>query len=364
MKNTLAALLAATLAGACPAMDPHDHENPHHHHGPDHDHPAAEQPAPHAGHSARSAHAGHDHEAATSYGPVGVMGDHTHPKDGWMVSYRRMSMDMEGNRIGSTRVSDAAVLNRHMITPLSMEMEMDMFGVMYAPSDRLTWMLMIPRVELEMEHRNRMNRLFTTRSEGVGDLTLSALIADEHRAGFRSHFQVGLEAPTGEVNVFDATPMGPNTLLPYPMRLGGGTYAAILGYTQVRDVRGGNAGLQFRATMPFGRNDEGYRVGDELLVTGWRQWQLGDEGAVSARLAWSSWDDIDGADPRLRAGMVPTANPNLRAGDRLDLGLGMNWTVGKGHRLSLEYLVPVRQDLDGPQLEVDRTWIFGWSVRF
>jgi hypothetical protein len=321
MKNALACLLAATLAGACPANE-HEHEHPHHDH----------------------AHNGHDHGSPTADTPASVMAGHTHEAGGWMISHRHMRMDMQGNRIGTARVDDATVLNSFMVTPVRMDMEMDMFGVMYAPTDELTWMLMIPRIELEMEHRNRMNRVFTTRSEGMGDISLSALIAGAAREGVRSHFQLGLRAPTGEVNEFDATPMGANTLLPYPMRLGGGTYAAILGYTQV---------------------DEGYRLGDELMVTGWRHWEVSRQAAVSARLAWSSWDDIQGADARLNPMMVPTANPDLRGGDRVDLGVGVNWTAGpRGQRFSLEYLMPLRQSLDGPQLEVDRSVVFGWSVVF
>lgn len=306
--KVLAACLAATLAGPLPAHDDDTHE------------PAT--PAPCHDHSG--------HAAPTSHAPLGVMGDHLHHRGGWMVSYRHMAMDMDGNRDGTRRLSDRQVLSRFMITPRDMDMRMDMLGVMYAPSDELTWMLMIPRIQLSMEHQNRLNRFFTTESEGLGDISLSALLKDEQREGFRSHFQLGLRAPTGEVDVYDATPLGPNSLLPYPMRLGGGTYAAILGYTQVRDVKRGVAGLQVRATMPFGRNDEGYRLGDELLVTGWRQWELGANTAVSARLAWNHWADLHGADPRLNPGMIPTANPDLRGGDRLDFGVGGELGAARG----------------------------------
>ena len=61
--------------------------------------------------------------------------------------------------------------------------------------------------------------------------------------------------------------------------------------------------------------------------------------------------------------MVPTADPDLRAGQRLDLGLGVNFLNGTGDlaglRLAAELLLPVYQDLDGPQLEVDSTLVLG-----
>jgi len=42
---------------------------------------------------------------ADSHAPIGVMGEHMHKKGEWMLSYRYMYMDMEGNRIGETEVS-------------------------------------------------------------------------------------------------------------------------------------------------------------------------------------------------------------------------------------------------------------------
>ena len=51
--------------------------------------------------------------------------------------------------------------------------------------------------------------------------------------------------------------------------------------------------------------------------------------------------------------------------DRLDLAIGMNLmgTNGglKGHRIALEFVKPVYQDVDGPQLESDYMLIFGYQ---
>jgi hypothetical protein len=43
---------------------------------------------------------------ADGHAPIGVMGNHRHKSGEFMVSYRFMYMDMEGNRIADTQLSD------------------------------------------------------------------------------------------------------------------------------------------------------------------------------------------------------------------------------------------------------------------
>jgi hypothetical protein len=66
--------------------------------------------------------------------------------------------------------------------------------------------------------------------------------------------------------------------------------------------------------------------------------------------------------------MVPTADPDLRGGKRLDLGLGLNWVIPgtsiDANRLAIELLVSVEQDLEGPQLETNWTAVLGWQLSF
>jgi len=107
-----------------------------------------------------------------------------------MFSYRYMQMGMNGLRDEDERISRRRVLDDFMVTPTIMDMKMHMFGAMYAPIDRVTLMVMVPWVELEMEHRTRTGVEFTTRSEGVGDVRAGAMVdlwssgstADHHHA--------------------------------------------------------------------------------------------------------------------------------------------------------------------------------------
>ncbi len=64
--------------------------------------------------------------------------------------------------------------------------------------------------------------------------------------------------------------------------------------------------------------------------------------------------------------MVPTARPDLRGGSRVDVGVGVNVYIRKGllkaTRLAIEGMVPIYQDLDGPQLETD--WIVTGGIQY
>jgi hypothetical protein len=302
-----------------------------------------------------------------AHAPIGVMGDHTHHKNELMLSYRYMRMGMFGNRDGTTHLNSGEVLRRYPVTPTRMFMDMHMVGVMYAPFDRLTLMGTVPLVRLEMDHATRMGRKFTTRSNGIGDIRLTALYrffdSDRHTL----HLNAGISFPTGDVEPRDTTPMG-RAILPYPMRLGSGTYDLIPGLTYTGRTEDYSWGAQGLMTIRTGRNDRHYRLGHTYSATGWfaRRWS----GWVSTgvRLDWKMWNDISGADKRLMPMLVPTANPGIRGGSRLDGGLSLNIlfprTSLKGNRLAVEYLFPLYQSLDGPQLETDSRLIAGWQYSF
>ena len=308
----------------------------------------------------------HDHSASLS--PVGVMGSHTHKQGGVMLSYRYMTMHMDGNRDGTSRLSQAEVLSNYMVTPLEMDMGMHMFGAMYAPSDKLTLMGMLPYTTKSMKHITRMGRRFTTKAEGIGDIKLSGLYKIHDSAGQSVHLNLGVSAPTGSIDERDDTPAANNAKLPYPMQLGSGTWDLMPGITYQANNADLSWGAQAIATIRLGENDEHYTLGDKLDLTAWLQNQWTSNLTASVRLNVSSWGDIDGADPDLNPMMIPTADPDLRAGRRADLLLGLSYAphhgAMKGQRLALEIGKPVYQHLDGPQLETDWILSAGWQYSF
>lgn len=298
------------------------------------------------------------------HGPIGVMGDHMHTRGKWMVSLRAMRMHMEGMRDGTDGLSRQEVLAEgFLVTPTEMDMDMVMLGAMYAPSDDWTLTAMLPYVRKEMEHVDGMGAEFTAESEGLGDVRVGGLYRVLDRGGHRLLLNLGLSLPTGAIDVRDDAHHATNSKLPYPMQLGTGTFDLLPGATYVGQGSSWSFGLQAIPRLHLGENDEGYRRGNRVDATAWLARRLG-AASVSGRVAFAHWGRIHGADDDLDPNMIPTADPTLQGGDRVDLLLGLNWATDPGSRLALEVGAPVWQDLDGPQLETDWIATFGWQVSF
>ena len=326
---------------------------------------------------------------ADAHAPIGVMGDHFHDAGGVMLSYRYMTMSMQGNRDGTDGISvgeiATTVPNRFFgrpgqpptlrVVPTDMTMEMHMLGAMYAPSDWLTLMAMVQHVSKEMTHTTFQGPLgntvlgrFRTETSGLGDATVAGLfrLVDGDGDGGRWHATLGVSVPTGDTEKTDTilTPMGgtPKPRLPYPMQLGSGSLDPIVGLTWASAPGAVTGGAQWRSTFRIEDNDEDYRLGDEHELTGWLAYGPSDAWSFSARLRVVQRDDIDGIDPAVVA-PVQTADPDRQGLTRVDAGVGVNW-IGHGHRLALEVMAPVYEDLDGPQLETDYTVTVGYQFAF
>jgi len=313
-------------------------------------------------------HSGHDHTRPDSHAPIGVMGDHLMRQGETMLSYRYMHMDMDGNRTGTDRVD--VPLAGYMVSPTSMTMGMHMLGGMYAPSDKLTLALMLPFTSISMDHiRNVDGLAFTTESSGIGDVKLATLYGLYARPGRDLIFNFAISAPTGSIDERDELPTTPpsNAHLPYPMQLGSGTWDIIPGLTWVQLYDSWSWGAQGLYTLRTGTNDNGYTLGNKLDLSLWIGKKLAQSTSLSFRLNGLDWDNIDGADTKLLPiPTVPTKDPNLRGGTRIDALVGINFvTPGlKYLRLAAEAGAPVYQDLDGPQLETDLVVTLGGQYTF
>ena len=323
-----------------------------------------------------------------SHAPVGVMGDHLHKKGEWMVSYRFMHMDMEDNIQGDSSISPAQIVTQITnpnaspptvrVVPLEMTIDMHMLGLMYAPSDNLTLMVMLNYLDKSMEHLSYMGMMgttelgrFTTESKGLGDTQITALWGLVNTATHKLHLNLGLSLPTGSIDETDTvlSPMNtqPVLRLPYAMQLGSGTYDLQPGLTYSGNSGHLGWGSQYLATVRLGENDEGYTLGDKHQLTGWGSYQLVDWASVSLRLTYLNEDRIDEVDPLISA-PVPTANPHNYGGERLDVAIGVNLVgqVGaiRGHRLALEYQQTLEQDANGVQMEMQSMLTVGYQYAF
>lgn len=328
--------------------------------------------------------------AALDHAPIGVMGDHRHANGEVMLSYRAMVMQMAGNRDGTDTLSPEEIVTEVAnpfappatlrVVPTEMTMTMHMVGAMYAPSDRVTLMLMGTYLTSEMDHTTFQGMAgttelgtFTTETSGFGDTTVAALIGVYDKEHLTAHLGLGISLPTGSIEETDTilTPMNttPSPRLPYPMQLGSGTYDFKPSFTvwnKTHDAIFGG-GAQISGVIRMDENNEGYRLGDRAEATAWAAFAPDPRLSFSLRGRIWSQGRIDGTDP-LIAAPVQTADPDNHGGSGMDVGLGANLlaTEGtlRGHRLALEVLLPIHRDLNGPQLETDWTVNLGWQKAF
>ncbi len=340
-----------------------------------------------------SMHAGMDMSAmlrADNNAPAGVSGAELMMKGRWMVSYSYMRMEMEDNLDGTSSISPEEIVTTVpniffgmpmqpptlRVVPTEMTTDMHMLGVMYAPTDKITVMGMLPYLDKSMKHVTFQGPAgttelgtFTTRSSGMGDVKINGLFGVYDDGKHRVHINAGLSLPTGSIDEKDRvlTPLNtrPELRLPYPMQLGSGTYDLLPGVTyKGRDGDVGWGG-QYMATLRTGENDEDYTLGDIHQLTGWASYSWTPGASASLRLTYRGTDEIDGQDPKIVA-PVQTANPDFQGGDRIDLGIGVNFSAQEGDwrglRFNAELGIPLEQDLNGPQMEAD--WNLTAVVRY
>lgn len=324
-----------------------------------------------------SASAGPDHLRPDDHAPIGVMGDHTHGAGEVMFSYRYGRMVMDGNRDRANRVPARSVVGtganpgEFRAVPEDMVMEVHMIGAMYAVHENVTLVGMLPLVRKQMDHLRRDGVTFRTKSEGIGDVRAGALLPFFEQEGHQAHLNAIVSFPTGSTTEKDDIPGMPASVevrqrLPYPMQIGSGTIDLMPGATYRGRQDDLSWGLQGLGTLRTGNNDEGYRLGNAAEGSAWLAYQWSDWLSTSARAKGWWWDDIHQSDDRLDRTVIPTADPDLRGGQRIDALFGLNilFPFAGKHRFAIEGGVPVYQWLNGPQLETDWRIVAGWQSAF
>lgn len=318
----------------------------------------------------------HNASLPDDHAPIGVMGDHNHKKGEWMASYRYSHMAMKGTQSGTGDISAAQVLDNFMVAPLSMNMDMHMFGIMYGASDKMTVMGMAPYMIKSMKTFDHNGVYATMNAEGFGDVKLSSIYTlfdsgidkDLHRVKHKLILNSGISLPTGSVDQRGTTHSGLNKKFAYPMQLGSGTVDPMIGLTYTNKYSLWSWGAQSGAVLRFGENSEGYRLGNEYNATSWVARNLNDNISASLRITGKSWSDIHGSDRELSPSMIPSARTDLYGGERIDILAGINLYQTEGafakNRLAVEFGVPVYQRLAGPQMAEDYTVMLGWQLAF
>jgi hypothetical protein len=199
---------------------------------------------------------------------------------------------------------------------------------------------------------------FTEEVEGWGDLTVGGMLNIYDENSQRIHLNLGVSAPTGEF-----------TDRAYPMQPTTGTWDLLPGVTWLWQSGDLSGGAQAKGRIHLDENEFDYTYGDSVEGTSWLAYRLTDWASISGRLTLEWQDSIEGEDNRFRgARMAPPMDPANHGGTWLEGGVGLNLYgqngIQKGHRLAIEAIFPIAQDLNGPQMPRDWSLIVGWQKAF
>ncbi len=336
------------------------------------------------------------------HAPIGVMADHMHGGGEWMASYRYMHMSMDGLNRSDQQARQAGF----GVVPEHMTMDMHMFGLMYAPTDSLTLMFMTNYVTKDMEmrtlnshsghgmeghamsHHRAMNHGMSGHetghgtlhdsghasdhgsgrhshsTSGWGDTTVSAMFRLFKKPTLNAHATLGIGLPTAEVEE-----MMHGSFQPYGMQLGNGVWdvrpsVTVNGFS---DFFSWGGQVNGRLSLE-GENDAGFRYGDQFGATTWAAVPVSPSISFSGRLLYQYTAELEGQYPGPHGHSSTPFDPANYGGESLFGAVGVNvlglndWI--QGHRIALEFLFPLSQDLNGIQLETEYSLVLGWQKAF
>ena len=330
---------------------------------------------------------GHHEHGSHHYGhnmPAGIMFGHMMDQaDSLMVGYRYMYSNQAGDMLhGTSRVGSQTLIGSAcgdlgcLSRPTDMTMHMHMLDIMYAPTAWLNLMLMPQLVDMEMDLKQLPGAPEDDEhggghsSDGFGDTLMVALVKLFETLEHSVHLGLGVSAPTGDVDMtLDGGDSEDSLLQDYGMQLGSGTWDFKPSLTYTGQADKWFWGAQVSGTKRLeGRNKSGYALGDVFQTTAWGGYSLTNWLSASVRGVYTVQGSIRGEFNREHSTTAPVDFPSNYGGRYWDVGLGLNLSVPSGdfagHNLSVEWLQPVSDDVNGYQLERTGTLAVTWNYAF
>jgi hypothetical protein len=305
---------------------------------------------------------------------AGLMNEHMHDGGEFMIGLRLERVRAAGtNQAGTDDIADAAILAAgYTVRVKSMEMDMAMLDLMYAPNDRITLMVMPHYMWHRMEmvgidpdgaggghgghggHSPGMamgfGEVHAHSTEGFGDTLVSASYRLARSDRFGAHATLGVWAPTGRVDRTNAD----DTFVHYGMQSGSGTWDVEPSLTVHgrEGLMGWGAQASYRWRTEKA-NESGFRFGDVASATGWVSYLLGGSVGATGRLEYRREGPIEGHYNGAHHHDSPADRQENYGGNVVRAGLGLNWLLPIGTsarpQLGFEFAVPLYQDLNGIQ---------------
>lgn len=305
------------------------------------------------------------------HAPLGIRADRAVGQGEIQVSYRFSKLDDRGVWFDNDSLPLSNTLEMYDVAPLTLDDLRHEVEVAYGLTEDLTLLGRVRYHRLERQQLSTDGFLYITEADGLGDTEVAALYNVYRQGPYTANARAGLSIPTGKEDVTAVTPFSApfEEPLSYDMRPGAGVFAALPGMTAQVQNEFGTVGAQVDARIHFGTNDSGYKPGDRLSFTTWASYRLSDSFSASARLDYETWGRVDGEDPDLDFNRDPGNDGFFAEGSLLSIPLGINFLMPEGsalegHRLAVEYIWPIDQSYEGPQLGFSRGLVLGWQASF
>lgn len=317
--------------------------------------------------------------AVRDYSPAGIMLGHEHPKGVWKISYRYMNMMMDGILSGTKKVDDNFVFNKYIMSPQNMRMDMHMVMAMYGITNRLSLMAMFnynfSSMKMNMLPGTTHNHSSTSgdnsnemsaQTSGLGDTKLYAVYSAIDRGVHHVLLNVGVNIPTGSIQMKGASDdlMYPSQRLPYMMQMGSGTIDFMPGITYLLTRNKSSFSTQITSVLRPFYNSLNYGLSNEYAVNIWGAYKWLPWVSSSVRMEGTSLGTIAGKDPLLFAGMEPSANALNYGGKNMSGFAGLNFYFLRKNKISLEYGMPLYQNVNGVQMQQKSSIYAGWLISF
>jgi hypothetical protein len=297
---------------------------------------------------------------------------------------------MQGSLSGASAIGGDRVLQQYIMAPGKMLMDMHMLMAMYGITDRITVMGMgsytsthmsmdmsmygmmnMQGMDMSKMDMSAMNSTMTMydHSGGLGDTKLYILYKLISRSNHELLFSNGLNLPTGSISL-RGNMMGEGGRKSYGMQLGTGTYDWLPGLTYTGQSARFSWGLQATGTVNLGYNRFGYRTGNGANATSWLAYRWNNWLSNSIRFDATATGAISGYDKEVAPYRTsdPMADVKNSGARRAAALAGLNVLIPKGvlkgNSFSVEYGLPVYQDVNGIQMRTTQYLYAGWQYSF
>lgn len=303
--------------------------------------------------------------------PAGIFADRVLEAGTWEIGLTFRQDDGEGIRLGTDLypgVSSEAFLDYFEIIPLAQRTTTYAVDLAIGLSRDMTLVARTGYAEKQRDQLTADGEFFVVDADGMLDTEVALLWEFFGDGPWRAHLQGGVLVPTGDFELEGGLEGIRTGVLPYDMQPGSGSFAVLPGATVQVQNEVASAGAQVTARIHVNDNDRDWRPGNGLEGDLWAAYSFGRFVSASARFRAMAWGAIEGADPDLDPFRDPGEWGDSFSGERVDLPLGVNLYMpeGKlaGHRLSVEYVWNLHEDLEGPWIAASNAFVVSWQKMF